>query len=157
MRNIIYALFFVLFFSACDEEKKVATYTYDDMTVTRFDKANRTTFYFSSSQVKDAGKIWQSYSGIDSYFRVMLMFDKKNHKVTILACDAYLEYENLDTLHFNIGRYHYEDMVVNPFGVVNPNIDNTAFYTVIPSTRYEKERNLEEKTKVKAMYFDESK
>jgi len=152
MRNSIFVLFAVLFFISCDKEQKVATYTYDDMTVTRFDKANRTTFYFSSSSVKDAGRIWQSYSGIDSYFNVMLMFDKKKHKVTIFPCDAYLECDNLDTLHFNVGRYNYEDMKVNPFGVVNLNYENVEFYTVIPSTRYEKERNLKTKTKVKAIY-----
>lgn len=155
MRNSFLLLFAVILFVSCEKERRIATYTYDDMTITRFDKANRTTFYFSSSRIKDAGRIWQSYSGIDSYFEVMLMFDIKKHKVTILACDAYLESENLDTLHFNVGRYDYENMAVNPFCVVNPNIDNTAFYTVIPSTRYEKERNLKEKTKVKAIYYED--
>jgi len=156
MRNAIFVLFAVLFFISCDKEQKVATYTYDDMTVTRFDNENRTTFYFSSPRVKDAGRIWQRYSGIDSYFNIILMFDKKKHKVTIFPCDAYLESENLDTLYFNVGRYNYEDMEINPFGVVNPNFKNTEFYTVIPSTRYEKQRNLKTKTKVRAIYYKTS-
>jgi hypothetical protein len=153
---IIKLLLIVSLFVSCDREKKVATYTYDDMTVTRFENTNRTTFYFSSPLVKDGGRIWVNYSGIDSYFEVMLKFDTKNNEVTIIPCDAYLESEGLDTTYFKIGRLNFENMKVNPFGVVNRNYENLEFYTVIPSTRYEKERNLKTKTKVKAIYYDKN-
>jgi len=152
MENIIKVLFFVFLLTSCNENQTVVRYIYNDVTITRIDKAMETSFYYSTPKKRNAGRIWVNYSGIDSYFEVMLMFDVKSQKVQILACDAVLRGENLDTTYFNFGRYNYEDMEINPFGVVNPNYKNTEFYTVIPSTRYEKERNLKTKTKIKAIY-----
>lgn len=152
MRKIIKVLLFVSTLISCNENHTIVKYVCYDITITRIDKATETSFYYSSQTKKDAGRIWVNYSGIDSYFEVLLMFDKKKHQVTVLSCDAYLKSEGLDTTYFKTGRYDYEDKKVNPFGVVNRNYENVEFYTVIPSTRYEKERNLKTKTKVKAIY-----
>ena len=107
MGKIIKVLLFVSMFISCDEKQIVAKYICSDMTITRVDKATETSFYYSSSHIKTAGKIWVNYSGIDSYFEIMLMFDKKKHQVTVLSCDAYLKSEELDTTYFKTGHYYY--------------------------------------------------
>lgn len=152
MGTIIKVLLSVMLLTSCNDNQTEVRYICNDVTITRVDKATETSFYYSTPQKRNAGRIWLNYSGIDSYFKVMLMFDVRSRKVVILSCDAVLKGENLDTTYFNFDRYNYEDMEINPFGVVNPDYKYTEFYTVIPSIRYEKERNLKTKTKVKAIY-----
>ncbi|TAF59983.1 MAG: hypothetical protein EAZ57_09405 [Cytophagales bacterium] len=130
--------------TACCNTHVEVTYTYGNTTIRRVDKCGKTFFYYNNSKDKKEG-ILTKYSGIDSHFLGWLKFDADG-KVWIISGDGYfIQGENIDTTKFQSKRPTvYDDMPM-----LGKNI-----YLIQLSTRYEREKNRNIGTEVKAVYKD---
>jgi hypothetical protein len=137
--NIYIAL--VLILSSCCGLHTEVTYNYNGTTIKRVDECGITTFYYNSIE-KNSGEIWVKYSGINDGFSGYLKFEEDG-KVLLLSSDGYFQSKNMDTTKFEYRR------IAKPGQI--PEL-NESVYFVMLSTRYEKERNLNSKTKVKTEY-----
>ncbi len=123
-------------------------YKYKDVCVKRIDSPGKTIFYYEDKIHKEAGMIWTTYSGIDSFFECYLKFTG-NNKVLIIVSDGYFQSKNIDKNRFNYRYYSYDE---DP-ELIQKYWGDSICVACYPIER-EKKINSEQKTKVNIFYND---
>jgi len=169
MREVVIFLFICIFFISCNED--IIYYEYEDVTITRINKDNRTYFYYGKC---DNSKLpcrksyirveWKGFnSGISAYLKI----NKTEDSQISNSMGYFEEINNDDNLRIKIlHKKHSSDHINEPeiaklygkhyvFSWVDSiahgfYYDNVIYLSDIIS--HEKEKNLKLKTKVKAIY-----
>src|SRR5699024_483203 len=122
--------------------KDEIVYSYKDIIIKRVDESGKTIFYYNEIN-RDNPQIWVEYSGINDGFSGYIKFEDDG-KVSLLSGDGYFQTSKIDTTKFK-----YRRIVAHQ----RPELSEDV-YIIQLSTRYEKEKNLNSNTKVKASYPD---
>ena len=130
----------ILSLTSCCSTHEETTYSYNGTVIKRIDKCGKTVFYYNDIS-NDNSRIWAEYSGINDGFSGYLIFESDG-KVYLLSGDGYFQSANIDT-----SKFEYKSILA----FQRPNLGENV-YQIQLSTRYEKEKNLNTGTKVKAIY-----
>jgi hypothetical protein len=130
----------ILSLTSCCNTHVETTYSYNGTVIKRIDKCGKTVFYYNNIG-NDDSRIWVEYSGLNDGFSGYLKFDSDG-KVYLLSGDGYFQSANIDT-----SKFEYKRILAHQ----RPNLGKEV-YQIELSTRYEKEKNLNTGTKVKAIY-----
>lgn len=131
----------VFSFLSCDT--KIETiYSYKDIKIRRIDTNGKTSFYYNEIG-NDKPQIWAEYSGIGGDFQGYLKYEDDG-KVSLLSGNGYFQSSNIDTSKFEYKRIA---------AYQRPTLGANVYYIQL-SIKYEREKNLNTGTKVKAIYPD---